>query len=250
MKLPKPNLPKRKQDLTNDGATMNNMTDEKHAQKDVRADEKNTKAESLLLDETELLDESGNEQEEPEQNAGLLAGLLDIASKAGIERLGRKKFDPSSIESDVTKNMAQMEMPESQQNKLRLAFLGGGSFGTAMANLAARNGSDSTLWVRNKRTVKAMQKNRVNKKYLPNHPLDARLKYSHDLEATVKDKDIIFVAVPSSAFRETLQNIAPFISGQAVVSLTKGMEKDTFAMMSDIITDELPEVNFGVMSGP
>ena len=134
--------------------------------------------------------------------------------------------------------------------KLRLAFLGGGSFGTAMANLAARNGCDTTLWVRNKRTVKAMAKTQTNKKYLPGYKLDDRLKYSHDLQAAVKDTDIIFIAVPGLAFRETLKSIAPFISGQSIVSLTKGMEKDTFALMSDIIKDELPEVNFGVMSGP
>ena len=47
-----------------------------------------------------------------------------------------------------------------------------------------------------------------------------------------------------------LTNIKPFITHQAVVSLTKGMEKETFAMMSDIIQEVLPEVNFGVMSGP
>ena len=95
-----------------------------------------------------------------------------------------------------------------------------------------------------------MIKTQTNKKYLPGYKLDDSLKYSHDLAAAVKDKDIVFIAVPGLAFRETLKNIAPFISGQSIVSLTKGMEKDTFAMMSDIIKDELPEVNFGVMSGP
>ncbi|WP_243443338.1 NAD(P)H-dependent glycerol-3-phosphate dehydrogenase [Psychrobacter sp. JCM 18903] len=174
----------------------------------------------------------------------MLAGIIERATKSGI---GRKKLNPSAVESAVAKNMADIH---SNPTKLRLAFLGGGSFGTAMANLAARNGCDTTLWVRNKRTVKAMIKTQTNKKYLPGYKLDDSLKYSHDLAAAVKDKDIIFIAVPGLAFRETLKNIAPFISGQSIVSLTKGMEKDTFAMMSDIIKDELPEVNFGVMSGP
>lgn len=174
----------------------------------------------------------------------LLGGLIDRATKSGI---GRKKLNPSAVESAVAKNMEEIH---SNPTKLRLAFLGGGSFGTAMANLAARNGCDTTLWVRNKRTVRSMAKTQTNKKYLPGHKLDDRLKYSHDLEAAVKDKDIIFIAVPGLAFRETLKNIAPFVSGQSIVSLTKGMEKDTFALMSDIINDELPEVNFGVMSGP
>ncbi|MGP5009410.1 NAD(P)H-dependent glycerol-3-phosphate dehydrogenase [Psychrobacter glacincola] len=180
----------------------------------------------------------------PEKQNSLLAGIIERATKSGI---GRKKLNPSAVESAVAKNMADIH---SNPTKLRLAFLGGGSFGTAMANLAARNGCDTTLWVRNKRTVKAMIKTQTNKKYLPGYKLDDSLKYSHDLAAAVKDKDIVFIAVPGLAFRETLKNIAPFISGQSIVSLTKGMEKDTFAMMSDIIKDELPEVNFGVMSGP
>ena len=189
-------------------------------------------------------DDNEIEKEASEKQNSLLSGIIERATKSGI---GRKKLNPSAVESAVAKNMAAIH---SNPTKLRLAFLGGGSFGTAMANLAARNGCDTTLWVRNKRTVKAMVKTQTNKKYLPGFKLDDRLKYSHDLAETVKDKDIVFIAVPGLAFRETLKNIAPFISGQSVVSLTKGMEKDTFALMSDIIKDELPEVNFGVMSGP
>jgi|GEM_PF-3214 len=181
---------------------------------------------------------------ETEKQSGLLAGIIERAAKSG---LGRKKLDPSIIAEDVAKNMTPAMTNPSQ---LRLAFLGGGSFGTAMANLAAKNGCDTTLWVRNKRTVKSLSKHRMNKKYLAGFKLDDDLKFSHDLKSAISDTDIIFVAVPSIGFRETLKNIAPFITGQAIVSLTKGMEKDTFALMSDIVKDELPEVNFGVMSGP
>ncbi|MBP7956647.1 MAG: NAD(P)H-dependent glycerol-3-phosphate dehydrogenase, partial [Psychrobacter sp.] len=188
--------------------------------------------------------DSQTDNQGAEKQNSLLSSIIERATKSG---LGRKKLNPSAVESAVAKNMAEIH---NNPTKLRLAFLGGGSFGTAMANLAARNGCDTTLWVRNKRTVKAMAKTQTNKKYLPGYKLDDRLKYSHDLQAAVKDTDIIFIAVPGLAFRETLKSIAPFISGQSIVSLTKGMEKDTFALMSDIIKDELPEVNFGVMSGP
>lgn len=193
-------------------------------------------------------EKTNNDKDDAQKQSSMLASIIDRATKAG---LGRKKstpsLNPSAIEADVTKNM---EKTPEVSTRLRLAFLGGGSFGTAMANLAARNGCNTTLWVRDKRTVKSMAKLRMNKKYLPGHKLDDRLQFSYNLESTVKDKDIIFLAVPSSAFRETLKSIAPFITGQSIVSLTKGMEKDTFAFMSDIIKDELPEVNFGVMSGP
>ena len=185
-----------------------------------------------------------NDNSSVNKPSGLIASILDRATKSGF---GRKKLNPSKVEAAVAKKMDQIHKNPA---KIRLTVLGGGSFGTAMANLAARNGCDTTLWVRNKRTVKSMTKLQMNKKYLPGYKLDDRLKYSYELQTAVKDKDIIFLAVPSSAFRETLKNIKPFITGQSIVSLTKGMEKDTFAMMSDIIKEELPEVNFGVMSGP
>lgn len=167
--------------------------------------------------------------------------FTNIASLAGLKK-PKNLIDPKVLGATASSDI--------KKENLRLVFLGGGSFGTAMANLSAKNGCDTTLWVRDKKSVKAMQKTRINKKYLPNHRLDDRLKFSYDLKTAIKDKDIIFIAVPSSAVRETLKTIAPMITAQAVVSLTKGMEKNTFALMSDIICDELPEVSFGVLSGP
>ena len=173
-----------------------------------------------------------------EKASKLFADVIEKAVKKS------KPDTPAVLEKDLDNQLANEPAP------LKIAVLGGGSFGTAMANLSSKNGCEVTLWVRDKRSVKSMQKTHINKKYLPDHKLDERLQITHDLQAAVKGKDLIFVAVPSSAFRETLQKIAPFISAQAIVSLTKGMEKDTFALMSDVIADELPNVAFGVMSGP
>ena len=173
-----------------------------------------------------------------EKASKLFADVIEKAVK-------KSKPDTTAVlEKDLDNQLANQPAP------LKIAVLGGGSFGTAMANLSSKNGCEVTLWVRDKRSVKSMQKTHINKKYLPDHKLDERLQFTHDLQAAVKGKDLIFVAVPSAAFRETLQKIAPFISAQAIVSLTKGMEKDTFALMSDVIADELPNVAFGVMSGP
>ena len=173
-----------------------------------------------------------------EKASKLFADVIEKAVKKS------KPDTPAVLEKDLDNQLANEPAP------LKIAVLGGGSFGTAMANLSSKNGCEVTLWVRDKRSVKSMQKTHINKKYLPDHKLDERLQFTHDLQAAVKGKDLIFVAVPSSAFRETLQKIAPFISAQAIVSLTKGMEKDTFALMSVVIADELPNVAFGVMSGP
>lgn len=133
---------------------------------------------------------------------------------------------------------------------LRITVLGGGSFGTAMANLAVRNGCDAKIWIRDKHVADEINRTHINKRYLPDFKLEAGLYAETNLELAVRNRDLIFVAIPSHSFRSIIQQIAPYISSQVVISLTKGMESETFKLMSDIIREELPEVAYGVLSGP
>lgn len=137
-----------------------------------------------------------------------------------------------------------------QKTALRVTVLGGGSFGTAMANTAARNGCDTKIWIRDPSVAEEINATHVNKRYLADYTLEASLRAESDLEKAVRDCDIILVAIPSHSFRDVLKQIKPFISGQAVISLTKGIEAKSFSFMSDIIRAELPEVPYGVLSGP
>ena len=137
-----------------------------------------------------------------------------------------------------------------RKTALRITVLGGGSFGTAMANTAVRNGCDTMIWIRDEATAKEINETHINRRYLPDFQLEQDLRAVSDLETAVRDRDIILVAIPSHSFRSVLLQIKPFISAQAVVSLTKGIEAKTFSFMSDIIREELPEVPYGVLSGP
>lgn len=137
-----------------------------------------------------------------------------------------------------------------KKTALRVTVLGGGSFGTAMANTAARNGCDTMIWIRDENIATEMNNTHINQRYLPDYTLEASLKAETNLEKAVRDRDIILLAIPSHSFRNVLQQIKPFISSQAVISLTKGIEAKTFSFMSDIIRSELPEVPYGVLSGP
>lgn len=139
---------------------------------------------------------------------------------------------------------------EQQKFPLRVTVLGGGSFGTAMANLAVRNGCDVMMWIRDEQIVHEINTQHINHRYLPDFQLEPALRAENDLNRAVSQRDLIFVAVPSYAFRQTIRQIAPLISSQVVISLTKGMEVETFKLMSDIIREELPEVPYGVLSGP
>ncbi|AUX87761.1 NAD(P)H-dependent glycerol-3-phosphate dehydrogenase [Acinetobacter sp. ACNIH2] len=137
-----------------------------------------------------------------------------------------------------------------RKTALRVTVLGGGSFGTAMANTAVRNGCDTMIWIRDEAIAEEINRTHVNQRYLPDFQLEHNLVAVSDLEKAVRDRDIILVAIPSHSFRDVLKQIRPFISSQAVVSLTKGIEAKTFCFMSDIIQQELPEIPFGVLSGP
>lgn len=137
-----------------------------------------------------------------------------------------------------------------QKTALRVTVLGGGSFGTTMANTAVRNGCETKIWIRDEQAAAEINATHINRRYLADYPLEAALVAESDLEKAVRDRDIILVAIPSHSFRDVLKQIRPFISAQAVVSLTKGVEAKTFSFMSDIIQEELPGVPFGVLSGP
>lgn len=137
-----------------------------------------------------------------------------------------------------------------QNTALRVTVLGGGSFGTAMANTAVRNGCNTMIWIRDPEVAADINATHINKRYLADFQLESNLHAVSELELAVRDRDIILVAIPSHSFRDVLQQIKPFISSQAVISLTKGIEAKTFSFMSDIIREVLPEVPCGVLSGP
>ena len=147
--------------------------------------------------------------------------------------------------SDLVEPTAPADKPA-----LRVTVLGGGSFGTAMANTAVRNGCETIIWIRDEAVATDINHTHINKRYLPDFQLETALHATSNLEEAVSNRDIIFVAIPSHSFRHVLEQIKPFISSQVIVSLTKGIEANTFSFMSDIIRSVLPEVPYGVLSGP
>ena len=133
----------------------------------------------------------------------------------------------------------------------KIAVIGGGSFGTALAHVVASNHFETYLWMRDERRARETQSSRENKHYLPGHLLAQSLIISSDLETVIGGSDVVFVSVPSSSFREVIQAIRPFIKGSmGVVSTSKGIGRDGFTVMSEILKQELPNNIIGVLSGP
>ncbi len=134
--------------------------------------------------------------------------------------------------------------------KLKVGLLGGGSWGTTVASLTAKN-SEVILWARNADTVKEINEHGTNRKYLPDAKLHKNLKASNSIQETVQDADVIVMGIPSQNFREVLKNAKPFIRPWVpIISLAKGLEMGTKMRMTEIIEEELPGHPAGVLTGP
>lgn len=136
-------------------------------------------------------------------------------------------------------------------NNHKIAVLGGGSFGTVIANLLAVNGHTPTLWMRSEEQLQAIVASGENAAYLPGYKLDPKLSFTNDIQQALESVDTLFFAVPSSSFRAVARLVSPWVNSDTVViSAAKGIEAETFLLPSQILEQELPDCKVGVISGP
>jgi glycerol-3-phosphate dehydrogenase (NAD(P)+) len=136
----------------------------------------------------------------------------------------------------------------------QVAVLGGGSFGTVLANLAASNGHEVRLWVRDADQALRINSEGVNTSYHPELQLSENISASEDLGGVVNGAEYILVATPSSIFNKIIPRLEPYIhSSASVISCTKGIQPDPFRTMTEIISKYLGHVigdKVGALSGP
>jgi glycerol-3-phosphate dehydrogenase (NAD(P)+) len=133
---------------------------------------------------------------------------------------------------------------------LKVAVLGGGSWGTTVAHLVAHN-APTVLWARNPDTAGEINARHTNSTYLAGYDLNPRLTSTADLAEAVREADVVVMGVPSHAFRATIHDIRPHLRAWVpVVSLAKGLEQGSNARMTEILKAELPGHPYGVLTGP
>jgi glycerol-3-phosphate dehydrogenase (NAD(P)+) len=132
----------------------------------------------------------------------------------------------------------------------RTAVIGAGSWGTAVAALAARN-SPTVLWARRPDVADVITGTHVNRDYLPDYQLPKKLLATSSLEEALDGAEVVVMGVPSHGFRQILDEARPFLGrGAPIVSLTKGVEQDTLKRMTEVIADVVPDHPRGVLTGP
>ncbi|MEM6709362.1 MAG: NAD(P)H-dependent glycerol-3-phosphate dehydrogenase [Pseudomonadota bacterium] len=134
---------------------------------------------------------------------------------------------------------------------MQIGVIGGGNFGTAVANIIGRNGHQTWLWMRDGAQVADTREHRENRRYLPGHTLPPAVEPTASLEQAVQGSDLLFVSVPSTAFRTVARQMAPLVRADTgLISLTKGIEREGFKLMSEILAEEMPNCPVGALSGP
>lgn len=133
----------------------------------------------------------------------------------------------------------------------KVAVIGSGSWGTALAVMLQRHGHDVVIWSRRQDAVEQMQKERENKEYLPGVLLPEGLNFTAEREKAVKDAEIIILSVPSKAVRQTAMDFAPYLKpNQVLVNVAKGLEENSLKRLSQVIQECVPQCKVCVLSGP
>lgn len=136
----------------------------------------------------------------------------------------------------------------------RVAVIGAGSFGTALSQVLADKGCHVDLYARREDQVREINENHTNARYLPEVTLHANIRASSNLQEILSGKTFVLVVMPSSAFRETMREIRPYLEPNALVAhATKGVDIETGQRMSQVMEEELTEhnpLNFAVVTGP
>lgn len=135
----------------------------------------------------------------------------------------------------------------------KISVLGAGSWGTALAMLAARNGCQTLLWGHNSNHILKLKHDRENKHYLASFKFPDTLNVTTDLEEVATFSSLLLISVPSHAFKATLLNLKPFITPQTQIAwATKGFcTDDGGALLDSLVAKYLsPQIPTAVLSGP
>ncbi len=137
---------------------------------------------------------------------------------------------------------------------LKLAVIGAGSWGTALANVAVENGNCTYLWVRRQELADEIRETHENKQYLPGAKISPKINVSTDIEQVVSQADIIIMAVPSQVVRNIAKKICGYLKKDIIIiSAAKGIELNSFKSMSQVLSEELchsDKHNIVALSGP
>jgi glycerol-3-phosphate dehydrogenase (NAD(P)+) len=134
---------------------------------------------------------------------------------------------------------------------MRCAVVGAGAWGTALADLLARNDHDVSIWAFERDVVDSINSSHQNPRFLPGHRIDGRIRAETEITAAVENAELVTLAAPSHVLRSVARSARPAVRrGIPVVVATKGIEAETLALMTDVAGEEIPDATVVALSGP
>lgn len=137
--------------------------------------------------------------------------------------------------------------------KSEIGILGAGGWGTALAIALEHNQHQVTLWEYNPDYAKKLSRTRENPDFLPGVRIPEAIQITHQLEAAVSEKELLFIALPTHVVRQTLKAVPSISNRSILVSGSKGIENLTWKRITEILTEMLPDFpvdQIVVLSGP
>ena len=132
----------------------------------------------------------------------------------------------------------------------RAGVIGGGAWGTALAQVCARAGLDTTLWAREPEVVEGINVAHENPLFLPGIALEPTIRATGDF-ADLADSDLVLAVPPAQHMRATLAAFAPHVrDGLQILLCSKGVEQGSLKLMTDVLAETLPQAQPAVLSGP
>lgn len=134
----------------------------------------------------------------------------------------------------------------------RVAVVGAGGWGTAVAVVLAKKGIGVDLWARRREQCESIAATRENADYLPGVVLPANIDVTNDLAKAVSGRPFVILATPAKAIRETITAVAPYLKGEPIIiSLSKGLEQSTYLRCSQVVAEVAGSPQrVAVVSGP
>lgn len=132
---------------------------------------------------------------------------------------------------------------------MKIAVMGSGSWGTAIALLLAKKGNQVYLWSWIQEETDRLNRDRENKEFLAGIKFPENIICTHDMGECIEGAEVIVTAAPSPATRTTAKGMAPFVAeGQKIVNISKGLEGNL--RLSQVYKEEIPQADVSVLSGP
>ena len=132
---------------------------------------------------------------------------------------------------------------------MKVAVIGAGSWGTAVANILADNNHEVIIWGRDKNVIDSINNLHENVKYLKGFIVNNSIKATTDVDNALKDTDIVVNAIPTQSIRNVFGGIKNILRGKLIVNVSKGIEKDTLMLIDDIFKD-ITDCETAFLSGP